>query len=100
LVHPHIIAVYDAKDIHGHVYFFMEICEGGDLFEFIQNRDILKDYKARHLFSNRKLVCYYFLIKYLNEKKTKGEDTIRKLATATQLQFPRKVADFKQATGY
>jgi hypothetical protein len=30
----------------------------------------------------------------------KGEDTPRKLATATQPQYPRKIADFKQATGF
>jgi hypothetical protein len=29
-----------------------------------------------------------------------SEDTPRKLATATQPQFPRNVADFKQAIGF
>jgi hypothetical protein len=31
---------------------------------------------------------------------SKGEGTPRKLATATQPQYPRNVADFKQATGF
>jgi hypothetical protein len=31
---------------------------------------------------------------------SKGEGTPRKLATATQPQFPRKITDFKQATGF
>jgi hypothetical protein len=35
-----------------------------------------------------------------NYSVTKDEATPRKLATATQLQFPRNVADFKQATGF
>jgi hypothetical protein len=30
----------------------------------------------------------------------KGEGTRKKLAIATQPQFPRKIADFKQATGF
>jgi hypothetical protein len=29
-----------------------------------------------------------------------GDGTPRKLATATQLQFPRNTAEFKQATGF
>jgi hypothetical protein len=32
--------------------------------------------------------------------RSKGDSTPRKLATATQLQFPRKIADLKQATGF
>jgi hypothetical protein len=36
------------------------------------------------------------VLPYLRE----GEGTPRKLATATQPQFPRKIADFKQATGF
>jgi hypothetical protein len=32
--------------------------------------------------------------------ETKGEGTPRKLATATQPQFSRKIADFKQSTGF
>jgi hypothetical protein len=31
---------------------------------------------------------------------SKGEGTPRKLATATQLKFQEKIADFKQATGF
>jgi hypothetical protein len=31
---------------------------------------------------------------------TKGESTTRKLETATQPHFPRKIADFKQAAGF
>jgi hypothetical protein len=30
----------------------------------------------------------------------KSEDTPRKLSTATQPHFPRKIADFQQATGF
>jgi hypothetical protein len=31
---------------------------------------------------------------------TQGEATPKKLATATKLQLPRSVTDFKQATGF
>lgn len=50
LAHPHIITVYDTKDIHGHVYIFMEICDGGTLLELIQKRGPLEECKARSLF--------------------------------------------------
>jgi hypothetical protein len=33
-------------------------------------------------------------------RKTEGEGTPRKLATATQPQFPRNITNFKQATGF
>jgi hypothetical protein len=35
-----------------------------------------------------------------SEADIQGEGTPRKLAKATQQQFPRKIADFKQATGF
>jgi hypothetical protein len=35
-----------------------------------------------------------------NVTHTKAGGIPRKLATATQLKFPRNVADFKQATGF
>jgi hypothetical protein len=38
------------------------------------------------------------MVEYVSYNK--GEGTPRKLATATQPQFPRKVADFKQANGF
>jgi hypothetical protein len=36
-------------DMQESVYIFMEICEGGTLLEFIQDKDPLKDCKAWHL---------------------------------------------------
>jgi hypothetical protein len=34
------------------------------------------------------------------DRPCKGEGTPRNLATATQPQFPRKIANFKEATGF
>lgn len=72
LVHPHIVTVYDTTDIHGHVYIFMEFCEGGDLLEYIRKTGPLKTCKARNLFrqatANLYELCYYYLFQYLNEK--------------------------------
>jgi serine/threonine protein kinase len=50
LDHPHIITVYDTMDLQESVFIFMEICEGGTLLEFIQDKGPLKDCKARHFF--------------------------------------------------
>jgi hypothetical protein len=46
---------------------------------------------------SHKWILHFMWCSYNN---LKGEGTPRKLATATQPQFPRKIANFKQATGF
>nr|CAD7427873.1 unnamed protein product [Timema monikensis] len=46
--HPHIVNLLDIVDMHGTVYIFMDLCEKGDLLEFIRDRGPLPESRARH----------------------------------------------------
>jgi hypothetical protein len=59
-VHPHTIAVYDTKNIDGHVYIFMEICDG-DLLSLYRTEALWRTAKPSIVWSNSKLVSVMLL---------------------------------------
>ncbi|KAJ9588224.1 hypothetical protein L9F63_018388 [Diploptera punctata] len=50
--HPHIVTILDILDIDEQVYIFMDICEKGDLLDYIRNKGPLPEFKAKHLFKD------------------------------------------------
>lgn len=47
--HPNIIKLYEVLDTTTDIFVVMEIAEGGELYNFIQNNDFEED-QARHFF--------------------------------------------------
>lgn len=50
LHHPNIIHVFDIFESPEHVYIFTNICENGDLLEYIRSNGAFLDYKAKRIF--------------------------------------------------
>lgn len=50
LKHPNIVGVMDIIDTDEVVYIFMNICERGDLLEYIRSKGPLPEYKAKMFF--------------------------------------------------
>ncbi|KAL0271353.1 UNVERIFIED_CONTAM: hypothetical protein PYX00_008470 [Menopon gallinae] len=50
LSHPNIVSVFDVFEIDSIVFIFMEICEHGDLLDYIRNKGALPENRAKNLF--------------------------------------------------
>uniref|UniRef100_A0A1B6KVV7 Protein kinase domain-containing protein n=1 Tax=Graphocephala atropunctata TaxID=36148 RepID=A0A1B6KVV7_9HEMI len=69
LQHPNISQVYDILESQDHVFIFMNLCERGDLLEYIKRRGALVEFKARVFF--RQLVS---AILYLHSQDISHRD--------------------------
>lgn len=48
--HPNIVSVFDVFEIDSIVFIFMEICEHGDLLDYIRNKGALPENRAKNFF--------------------------------------------------
>lgn len=48
--HPNIVSVYNIFEIENTVFIFMELCEQGDLLDYIRNKGALPEHRAKHFF--------------------------------------------------
>nr|CAD7257981.1 unnamed protein product [Timema shepardi] len=70
--HPHIVNLLDIVDMHGTVYIFMDLCEKGDLLEFIRDRGPLPESRARHYARPAPLQLFGEQIRWANSAKYLG----------------------------
>nr|CAD7570926.1 unnamed protein product [Timema californicum] len=70
--HPHIVNLLDIVDMHGTVYIFMDLCEKGDLLEFIRDRGPLPESRARHYARPAPLQLFREKIRWANSAKYLG----------------------------
>lgn len=98
LRHPNIVTVFDLIDMPRYVYLFMDLCERGDLLDYIELSGPLSDAKSRHFFqqivsaveylhslniAHRDLKCENILMSSKNNIKITGET--RDIATVQLL---------------
>ncbi|XP_069698893.1 testis-specific serine/threonine-protein kinase 6-like [Periplaneta americana] len=86
--HPHIVTILDILDTDDQVFIFMDICEEGDLLDYIRNRGPLPESKARRLFKQLVSAIDYLHSLDISHRDLKCENIL--LATEDYA----KIADF------
>ncbi|PSN32409.1 Testis-specific serine/threonine-protein kinase 1 [Blattella germanica] len=86
--HPHIVTILDILDIDEQVYIFMDICEKGDLLDYIRNKGPLSECKTKHLFKQVVSAIDYLHSLDISHRDLKCENIL--LATKDCV----KIADF------
>ncbi|KAL1137740.1 hypothetical protein AAG570_009436 [Ranatra chinensis] len=86
--HPHIVTMFNVIELNHHVYMFMDICERGDLLDYIRCKGALTDPRARLFFRQLVYAMEYLHSKDIAHRDLKCENVL--MATRDCI----KIADF------
>jgi len=74
LAHPHVLRCFQHFEEFGNIYILLELCEGGDLYEHMQRRNILEELEAAQFFSQVVLGLHYVHLKGIMHRDIKPEN--------------------------
>jgi calcium-dependent protein kinase len=95
LDHPNIVKTFEVLEDEGHIYIIMEHCEGGDLLNFIAQRESLSEVSVKHITKQILDALNYLHIKGVVHRNIKPENIlILKKVENENEEFIIKLADF------